>query len=501
MNDEYLEIVHLEWIGAWKSFRTVLIAAYMAYKVLCMEEPHKRFGLTADKPFVILNMGISARQAKNVVFTGIRNLIKQSPWFKDQQPEVLTTEIRFWEILTLMSWNSTEEMALWMNVFTAVIDESSFYPVNEVTKQDRAYEIFTQLSRRIRSRFWRIWKMVCISSPNYDWDFTEQRYEKWLENENTYVTRRPTWRTKNRSVMSEDIFIFDYLNYKIVPPEEFKEYYINPWKTEETVVIDLKLEHTKTLEFWNELDDRFWIVPYDFYSEFVEHPEKASRDLGCKKVSNLEWYIKLKEKISDAMKLENKVDRRGIWDLNNPIKSKLYIHIDTALNRNWKGDAAWFAVAYCDWFDKEWRPVVNVEWIERITAWQWSEIQFSELRARILNLRRRWFKIGRVTLDGFQSADTMQLLRNNWIKCEYLSVDRDMNAYSALKEWLYADRIRLARHTILKNELENLVLVNWKKVDHPPKWSKDVSDAVAWAVYNTILDNGFEPLNVQIIWN
>lgn len=63
-------------------------------------------------------------------------------------------------------------------------------------------------------------------------------------------------------------------------------------------------------------------------------------------------------------------------------------------------------------------------------------------------------------------------------------MDRQLEPYNLLKEAIYEERIDIPYHEVLSRELSNLELVNGNKVDHPPKGSKDVADAVAGVIAN-----------------
>jgi hypothetical protein len=51
---------------------------------------------------------------------------------------------------------------------------------------------------------------------------------------------------------------------------------------------------------------------------------------------------------------------------------------------------------------------------------------------------------------------------------------------------VYEDRVALPHRELLLQELTELRVVNDKKVDHPRKGSKDLSDAMCGAVFNAI---------------
>jgi hypothetical protein len=89
-------------------------------------------------------------------------------------------------------------------------------------------------------------------------------------------------------------------------------------------------------------------------------------------------------------------------------------------------------------------------------------------------------------MDGFQSADTMQILRKKGYFVEYLSLDRSMDPYEEWKTAMYEHRIDIYDHEVYQQEARKLEKIKNKKIDHPRGGSKDCTDAVAGAVFNCI---------------
>ena len=129
---------------------------------------------------------------------------------------------------------------------------------------------------------------------------------------------------------------------------------------------------------------------------------------------------------------------------------------------------------------------VIVDYVQAIMAEEFpdSEIDFAAIREFIISLREQGFNITMVTYDSFQSADSIQQLRQAGFNADTLSVDKNTEAYDLLKELIYTKCCALPNHPLLLQELRQLEFIKGKKVDHPPRGSKDVADAVAGAVYN-----------------
>lgn len=79
------------------------------------------------------------------------------------------------------------------------------------------------------------------------------------------------------------------------------------------------------------------------------------------------------------------------------------------------------------------------------------------------------------------STDFRQILAKKGFVTDYLSLDRTTQPYRTFRDALYDRRILLPRHQTLVKELTELEILrknNKEKVDHKPRGSKDVADAV-----------------------
>lgn len=131
-------------------------------------------------------------------------------------------------------------------------------------------------------------------------------------------------------------------------------------------------------------------------------------------------------------------------------------------------------------------PSFNVELAITIKPHPNKELEIAELRQWIVNLQEiHGIPIAAVSYDGFQSKESMQLLRKVGINSKYVSVDRTLEPYTDLRRALYQGRVAFVKNDILSEELANIEFNAKKgKVDHSPRGTKDLSDAVAGALYS-----------------
>jgi hypothetical protein len=114
-----------------------------------------------------------------------------------------------------------------------------------------------------------------------------------------------------------------------------------------------------------------------------------------------------------------------------------------------------------------------------------NELILSELRQWLMQpIDRFGLVVHSISMDGYQSADSLQIFRHRGIRASEQSVDRTSESYEYLKESLYDGRVAMVDSPTLRRELYQLERnPHTGLVDHPPRGSKDVADAVCGAIY------------------
>ena len=137
------------------------------------------------------------------------------------------------------------------------------------------------------------------------------------------------------------------------------------------------------------------------------------------------------------------------------------------------------------------RPKIYIDLMLQVTPPENAQIQFDDVEALITKLRRLGFNIPVVTADGYNSDQFLQrqLSKYSARMAQKLSVDKTKDAYYTLRDAIYDKdsdgnrRLSFYAYDPFIREITN-VEDRPNKIDHPPKGSKDVSDAVAGVVYN-----------------
>ena len=228
-------------------------------------------------------------------------------------------------------------------------------------------------------------------------------------------------------------------------------------------------------------------IPIELLPEFKRDPIRAWRDLGAQPTMAIEAYY------ADATIARRNANfsRKNPWDGNlkkffdnfkTTDQTPRYIHIDPSL----KFDRTGFAMGHMagtKQVGNEVKPVVKIDVMFGIKAPPGGEILFEKIREYIYYLQSRSFNIAKVSYDSFQSADSIQLLKSRNIDAEVLSCDKTMAPHEMLKSAIIEKRLDYPPYELFFEEIEGLELIKGKKVDHRPKGSKDVADAVAGVVY------------------
>ncbi|KKL11100.1 hypothetical protein LCGC14_2549210, partial [marine sediment metagenome] len=134
-------------------------------------------------------------------------------------------------------------------------------------------------------------------------------------------------------------------------------------------------------------------------------------------------------------------------------------------------------------------PFIIMDFMLRINPPPGSQIDLSKIRAFVIYLSKL-YPVAKVTFDGYQSADSVQLLRKAGIEAALQSVDKTDLPYVSLRSAHFERRIATYRYMPYIDEVLDLERdAKKRKVEHPAratkggKGSKDVSDAAAGVAY------------------
>jgi hypothetical protein len=504
--EQYVEAVLKGSIGIGKTTAANLSIIRQIYKIACMRNPHQTFGIQRHSSIVFTIQSVRLSTAKRAVFDELGKFIHGSPFFNEIYPydKRINSSMYFRQHhVQILPVSSSDTGAISMNVIGGMLDEVNFMEriknsknanADETGEYDQAKTLYLTLSKRRRSRFMQQGKLpgtlFLVSSSRYPDDFTEVKAAEAVmqggSDPNIFVLSKSLWEGRGRE------------KYK---PEEFRVMIGNERQRPRILADDEQVAA-------NETENRIITVPVDLRSEFEKDIGGAIRDFAGLTTLASRPFFQNREALFECMALadqyayESAIPLQEIdLEVSQPfvlperlrtdVKQMRVAHIDLALTRDSAGIAVGH-IAGTRTIERvqaengqrilEVLPVIAYDLILRVLPPRNGEIDFAKIRQIIYDLRdKHGLPIKVVTTDGFQSVDFRQILAKKGFATEYLSLDRTTQPYRSLRDALYDKRVFLPRHQTLIKELTELEYVQngaKEKIDHKPRGSKDVADAV-----------------------
>lgn len=491
-------------IGIGKSTVAAIMMTYIIYKTLCLKNPREFYHLTGNSPIVFVVMNLTLDLAYSGLYTLIVENIKESPWFQERVDIRGKYDyiIEFKNGIQLIAGSNTNHV-IGKNVIAALLDEVSFSNAPKGSKNS-VMDMYRSIRRRMESRFMRGGNLPgmigLISSKNDDNSFLERYIDQNRSNRKTWIVDKPIYEIKPVST---------YLGpkFKVAVGDKTKSSFVikedaDLKRAEElgqkVIEVPIEYENAFTTDINEALKEIAGISAVSS-SKLIPYPGRISSCINTKRKSPL-----MQETIYMSLDTDDSI-MDYLDDLNilrKDLHLPRFIHVDIAL----KGDSLGLGIVHVDKSVTVDRTSVNgtleqftephyyVDMALRIRASQGSEIPLYKVREFLIWLRRKLFKkIQTVTYDGFQSADSIQILSTAGFNASLLSVDRTDVPYLNLRSSILENRIDMYDHSILYRELSDLEYDRvHKKVDHPETTidnqpgSKDVADGVCGACYDAL---------------
>jgi len=455
--------------GSGKDHTSTIGCAYLVYKLLCLKDPAAYFGKPPGDSIDIINIAINAQQAKNVFFKNFRTKIERSPWFAGRF-EAKMDNVEFDKTITVYSGHSERESHEGLNLILAILDEISGFSETANSESSKTPDaIYKAFRASVDSRFPDYGKVILLSFPRHPNDFITRRY-------NDVIAEKEIEQKEYTFVVNPDLPAD-------MPENEFKieweEDHILGYKYPGVFAIrrpTWEANPTRSIE--------------NFKISFMTDYADAMQRFACMPSYSSDAFFKQVEKLEEAMIKVNPIDNfKRIEPSWQPKEDSVYyLHADLAQ----KHDKCAVAISHVDrWVTmqsfNEYTQTVPFVIVDAVVWWEPKRegpVDLSEVKKWIQSFRREGFKIGMVTFDRWQSFDIQNELKAQGIKTDTLSVAK--KHYEDFAMLLYEQRVVMPHIQLLLEEMSELKIVSDKKVDHPRKGSKDLSDAVVGAVYNAI---------------
>jgi hypothetical protein len=496
--------------GTGKTTISYTTLAYQDYLFSCFNHPQLLFGLSPVTPIVFMMQSVSQSITKRVVYRPLRALITAMPftrkWRKwDDRTEA---ELRFEDGTMFVPALANVEALLGQAIAGAMLDEANFMRVIENSKQvagargkggyfDQAKEVYTNLTRRrqrsFQTRGYSLGCVITLSSTRYKNDFLDQRIDEVRKHSLPNIV---TMRRKQYEVVPQDRFSGGRFSL-LVGTDRYPTRVL----TEADVPGQTYPERGRVLQ-----------VPVEYRAKFLTDPEGSLRDIVGIATDSIEAFITQRHKLVDSVErwrargepvlcagYEYELATEGMsqWDdaalkalTEEQKKAARWVHVDLSLSKDPAGIAVLRYDGHVTRRDPdtgimESLPTAVVEALIQLRPSPQRRVDIAEVRRFVTQLITFYgLNIREVTFDGFQSAESIQSLIRAGVRSRLVSLDRDPEPYVELRRAFYEDRIDMCDSEVARIELANLEFLSDKnRIDHPPKGSKDVSDALAGAFH------------------
>jgi hypothetical protein len=457
--------------GSGKDYTSTIACAYVVHLLLCLADPARYFKKPPGDSIDIINIAINAVQANRVFFKGFNQRIEKSPWFQGKYI-AKANMVEFDKAVTVHSGHSEREAWEGYNVLIVILDEISGFDLESTSGNEQAKtasSIYKMYRASVNSRFPDFGKVILLSFPRFKNDYIQQRYNE---------------------VIAEKEVVIRHHSFKVdpeLPDGTVGNEFELEW--EEDHIISYKIPRTFALKrpTWDVNPTR---KIEDFTIDFYTDPTDALSRFACMPPDATDAFFKNRAVIEKAFSNPNMgVDFYGRFDDRfQPDPDKLYyVHVDLAQKHDHCAVAlahvqSWVTMKIGDKM-KEAAPKIIVDAVRYWTPTQSKSVDFTEVKDYIISLREKGFNLKMVTFDRWNSHDMMQQLKAHGINCETLSVAK--KHYEDMSLCITEERVYGPHIQLLIDELLQLRIVK-DKVDHPRKGSKDLSDAVCGAIYNSV---------------
>ncbi|MEO5355378.1 MAG: hypothetical protein H7835_19495, partial [Magnetococcus sp. XQGC-1] len=460
------------------------VTAYSLYQLSCMRDPHGEFDLARSSEITIIFQSITRELARGVDYQRFRAMIEHAPYFRRHFPfdKNIESELRFPNRIIVKPVSGTETAAIGQNVVGGVLDELNYMAIVEKSKSsvdrgtyDQAIAVYNSIARRRKSRFMKKGKLpgiLClVSSKRYPGQFTDQKEKEARNDPTIYVYDKRTWEIKP--------WAFSGRFFQVFVGDEAR----NPRILSEGEQVG---------------DGQVMDIPVEYLREFETDIMNALRDIAGVSTQTIRPFLVNREAVAACFGTHPSILSRT--DVAWPVETvdvlpgyfraperKRWAHVDLSLT----SDSTGIVMGSVTGFDRmnrgehiEILPHIEVDFALEVRPPKGGEISFEKIRTLFCLLRDRGLNLKWISFDSYQSADSIQILRQKGFMTDTISMDKNTAAYDMLKTALYDKRVAMPEHPKLLKELLSLEFDTKRgKVDHPPLSSKDLSDALAGVVF------------------
>jgi hypothetical protein len=194
-----------------KSFLVSAIALYELYRLIAMGHPQARYGLMEFDQIVLLNVAKNEEQAKNAIFSKIKQTVLSSPFFSPYIGKDTELEMRFFTehdrkenerrearnlnpfsgSLTLKCGSSSASGLVGLTCWCIIMDEVAAM-AGDNPDSGLDYALYNDLKPSLAT-FGRDGKIMMLSNPKGPIGLLYDLHENRQDDPSTLIMRLPTW--------------------------------------------------------------------------------------------------------------------------------------------------------------------------------------------------------------------------------------------------------------------------------------------------------------------
>lgn len=517
----YTTVVLTGGIGTGKSTAGLYILLRKLYELSCYKNIAGLFGMMSNSFTAFLYFSLTKFQAERTGYGQLRSIIDCIPYFNEHfcRNKYRNSTLDFPENVRMFYGASTGDM-IGMNVIASILDEANFF--GDSSGSDVNYGDVAKLHDSIMSRQSSRYTKngvnhslsVVISSSTFQSSYTQQLYEKSLDDPSIKYARARLWDIKPKGTYSDKVF------YVFAGNDKFDPFIINSTSELSTklgISIDPSLQIKEAVmklsqEYRNLIDE----VPVDFYNIYQNNIIQGLQDFSGLSVAGTGKLFTSRSVFESCIdsgilplfsKNEFTVETCND-DPSNCIQYYLngvefphkecprYIHIDIGVANDAYGIACCYkygtkvvdGVETPEYYYDFSLRIVPPAPPKRVSIARCHE--FIKYMRDVLGLR-----ISLISFDQFQSEASRQFLTENGFNVKYQSVDKTDTAYLFFVDCMYKNIVHFGQDfaEAIKKELFELIWMRSKqKVDHPSGGTaaghcKDRMDGVVGALYNAYI--------------
>jgi len=525
-------------LGTGKTTVMVVILLYRICLLLLLKRPAEMFGQGTGTPLYFVIISVTREAAQQTAFTQARNLMAASSFFRQmagiglagvsscRDIELARANQNETQTLVHLTSGSRPQHMIGRSIIGVGFDEGNYrLEKNQDTSAFEIYEAMrNRLISRLKTRGGHLSGITIIASSARDESSLTEQIRLEIDAADT---------PREQRVIQKAIF-----EVKPIPAESLKQFFKVTYgqANQEPVLLPGIFDSTgnQISEFPSATcvptapGKKTVCVPTIYQEAFQRNCRQALQDIcgiSCggsgrlfPTMIDVDQCLELSKQAKvprtwkqDELSISSE-DKNNIWDfldhasflikqggrvvpLRHPDRMR-YVHIDLATQ-------TFAGIAICHLCDpqtisglvrdgeafSESRVIVEYDFILAITPGKTKPINFEKIQKFFLWLKTQCgFKFGLVTADQYQSDMPLQMLEAKGFAVGRLSIDRDKTAYRQWRAAFEERRIRLALNNRMYYEASQLMEYD-KKYDHPPKGTKDVTDAAAGAYLNAVNSN------------